>query len=60
MPRAVGTAWPPWVKELPLPARVDGRFAVKLDGLPPGAYRGHVVLTEPGGYRAVARGTDRR
>ena len=55
MPDSVGTVWPPWVKGLPLPARVSGRFAIKLGDLPPGAYRWHVVLTEPGGYRAVAR-----
>jgi hypothetical protein len=34
---------------------VDGRFAVTLGDLPPGSYRWHVVLTEPGAYRAVAR-----
>jgi hypothetical protein len=28
---------------------------VKLDGLTPGRYRWHAVLTEPGAYRAVAR-----
>jgi hypothetical protein len=47
--------WPPWVRGLPLPARADGRFTVTLDGLPPGRYRWHAVLTEPGAYRAVAR-----
>jgi hypothetical protein len=55
MPRAPAGPWPPWVRGLPLPARADGRFRVRLDGLPPGRYRWHAVLTEPGAYRAVAR-----
>jgi hypothetical protein len=57
MPRASAGAWPPWVRGLPLPARADGRFTLKLDGLPPGRYRWHAVLTEPGAHRAVARTT---
>ena len=55
MPRTPTAGWPPWVRGLPLPARADGHFTVKLDGLPPGTYRWHAVLTEPGAYRAVAR-----
>ena len=55
LPRPAESAWPPWAKGLPLPARVTGRFALPLSALSPGAYRWHVVLTEPGAYRAVAR-----
>ncbi len=45
--------WRPWVKDLPLPARANGRFRVSLDALPPGAYRWYVVLTTPGTHRPV-------
>jgi hypothetical protein len=55
MPRPVAAAWPPWVRGLPLPARVNGRFALPLSALALGAYRWHLVLTEPGAYRALAR-----
>jgi len=47
--------WRPWVKELPLPAKATGRFAVALSGLEAGAYRWNIVLTEPGSYHPVAR-----
>jgi hypothetical protein len=57
MPRPAGTDWPPWVRGLPLPARVNGRFALPVAALSSGRYRWHVVLTEPGAYRAVARAT---
>jgi hypothetical protein len=55
MPRPGDGGWPRWVKGLPLPARVNGRFTLPLSSLPPGAYRWHVVLTEPGAYHALAR-----
>lgn len=55
MPRPADAAWPPWVRSLPLPARVNGRFDLSLSALSSGAYRWHVVLTEPGAYRALAR-----
>jgi hypothetical protein len=55
MPRPAAAPWPPWVRGLPLPARVNGQFALPLSTLVPGAYRWHVVLTEPGAYRALAR-----
>ncbi len=55
-PRPAVAAWPKLVSGLPLPARVSGRFELPLSMLPHGAYRWHVVLTDPGAYRAVARG----
>ncbi len=52
--------WVPWVKRLPLPARVTGRFDLPLaglapGGLPPGLYVWHVALTEPGTHHILAR-----
>lgn len=48
--------WRPWVRTLPMPARATGRFIVPMPkDLPQGRYRWHVVLTEPGTYRAAAR-----
>ena len=40
---------------LPMPARASGRCVIPLSALAPGACRWHVVLTEPGAYRALAR-----
>jgi hypothetical protein len=56
-PRSAGAAWPPWVRNLPLPGWASGRFNVPLTALDPGDYRWHVVVTEPGAFRAVARAT---
>ena len=47
--------WRPWLKGLPLAAKATARFSLPLVPLAPGAYQWHVVLTEPGTYRAVAR-----
>jgi hypothetical protein len=55
--RWTGGPWRPWVKGLPLPARVTGRFAVSLASLPAGRYRWHLVLTEPTTYRVVSAAT---
>lgn len=55
--RWAGGRWRPWVKGLPLPARVTGRFVVSSASLPAGRYRWHVVLTEPATYRVVATGS---
>jgi hypothetical protein len=48
-------SWPAWVRRLPLPAEVTGRFTVLLQAPAPGRYTWDVVLTEPGRRRAVAR-----
>jgi hypothetical protein len=55
MPRAPRGGWPAWVRGLPLPAQVSGRFALPLAAFPAGAYRWHLVLTEPGALRPLAR-----
>jgi hypothetical protein len=47
--------WRAWIKGLPLTAKATARFSLPLVPLAPGAYQWHVVLTEPGTYRAVAR-----
>ena len=39
-----------------MPARATGRCALPPSMLAPGAYRWHVVLTESGTYRPVAKG----
>lgn len=49
-------AWLAWSRKLPMPARATGRFALRSSALVPGAYRWHVVMTESGTYRPVARG----
>lgn len=49
-------AWLAWSRKLPMPARATGRFALRSSALGPGVYRWHVVLTESGTYRPVARG----
>jgi hypothetical protein len=54
-PRPAASPWVAWARELPLPARATGRFALPLSTLVPGAYRWHVVLTEPGTYRGLAK-----
>jgi hypothetical protein len=54
-PRPAEAAWPPWVRGLPLPARVNGRFAIPLSMFATGSYRWHLLLTAPGAYHAVAR-----
>jgi hypothetical protein len=56
-PRPAEPEWPQWGRNLPLPARANGRFRVPLSALAPGAYRWYVVITEPGAYRPVARGS---
>jgi len=43
------------IRDLPLPARATRRVALPLSDLAPGAYRWHVVLTEAGTYRQVAK-----
>jgi hypothetical protein len=48
-------SWAPWVRELPLPARATGRFAIPLSTLAAGAYQWHVVLTETGAYRPLIK-----
>ena len=45
----------PWVRDIPLPARATGRFAVSLAKLEPGDYRWHAFLTKPRPHRLVAR-----
>jgi hypothetical protein len=47
--------WRAWLKGLPLAAKATARFSLPLFPLALGAYQWHVVLTEPGTYRAVAR-----
>jgi hypothetical protein len=49
-------AWLAWSRKLPMPARATGRFALRSSTLAPGAYRWHVVLTDSGTYRRVAKG----
>lgn len=56
-PRPAEAPWPQWGRNLPLPGRADGRFRIPLFGLPAGAYRWFVVLTEPGAFQPVARGS---
>lgn len=48
--------WRPWVRALPLPARVDGRFDITVPRLPPGPYAWDVLVTETGTYQLVAGG----
>lgn len=55
--RSANNAWVALVRELPMPAVVIGRFALPLSELAPGAYRWHVVLTEAGTFRPVAKAT---
>jgi len=56
-----GASWRPWVRMLPLPARVHGRFEITVPSLPPGPYAWHVLVTEAGSYRLLAVGrTDLR
>jgi hypothetical protein len=47
--------WISLIRDLPLPARATRRVALPLSDLAPGAYRWHVVLTEAGTYRQVAK-----
>jgi hypothetical protein len=51
--RSAGT-WRPWLRGLPVPARLQGRYALALPRMPPGAYSWHAVITEPGSYRPIA------
>jgi hypothetical protein len=52
-----GAAWSALVRALPMPALVVGRFALPLADAAPGAYRWHVILTDAGMYRPLARAT---
>ncbi len=52
---AVPTSWVPWAKKLPLPARINGRFELPVSSLENGRYGWHLVLTEAGSPRAIAR-----
>jgi hypothetical protein len=54
-PRPATFPWAAWGRALPLPARATGGFALPLSDLIPGAYRWHIVLTEVGTYRPIAR-----
>jgi hypothetical protein len=54
-PRPAKSPWVAWGRELPVPARATGHFALPVSDLVPGVYRWHIVLTEPGTYRAVAK-----
>lgn len=47
--------WAAWVKGIPLPAQVTGRFTLPLSGLPAGLYTWHLVLTEPETYHVRAK-----
>lgn len=50
--------WPPWIRRLPLPAAVTGRFTLPVSALAAGRlgrFTWGVVLTEPGGSRPVAQ-----
>lgn len=49
-----GGPWPPWIKGLPLPARVRSRLAIPADLVPPGRYRWHIVLADSGTGGVVA------
>lgn len=53
--RATESGWISLIRDLPLPARATRRVALPLSDLAPGAYRWHVVLTEAGTYRQVAK-----
>jgi hypothetical protein len=53
--RATEGGWISLIRDLPLPARATRRVALPLSDLAPGAYRWHVVLTEAGTYRQVAK-----
>ena len=53
--RAIEGGWISLIRDLPLPARATRRVALPLSDLAPGAYRWHVVLTEAGTYRQVAK-----
>lgn len=55
--RAAEGAWIALARGLPMPAVVIGRFSLPLSELIPGAYRWHVVLTEAGTLRPLAKAT---
>ncbi|MFN3476543.1 MAG: hypothetical protein ACK4Z6_03180, partial [Candidatus Methylomirabilales bacterium] len=52
---AIQERWIAWVKGLPLPYQVTGRFALPLSGLPAGPYTWYAVLTEPQTYHTRAK-----
>jgi len=55
-PRPATSPWVAWGRNLPVPARATGRFALPLSDVVPGVYRWYILLTEPGTYRPVAKG----
>lgn len=56
-PRPAVGSWVAWARQFAMPARATGRFALPLSTLVPGVYHWHVVLTEPGTYRPLAKST---
>ena len=56
-PRPADTAWPAWIRNLPLPAWASGRFILPIETLASGIYKWHAVVTEPISASAVARAT---
>jgi hypothetical protein len=55
-PRPATSPWVAWGRNLPVPARATGRFALPLSDVAPGVYRWYIVLTEPDTYRPIAKG----
>jgi len=48
-------SWLPWIRDIALPARAIGHFALPVSTLAGGTYQWHVVLTEPGTYHGLAK-----
>ena len=48
-------SWVAWTRNIALPARAIGHFALPLSTLAGGTYHWHVVVTERGTYRGVAK-----
>jgi hypothetical protein len=49
-----GGAWRPWLRSIPMPARLESRHAISLPAVPAGDYAWHALVTEAGSFRLLA------